>query len=154
MKQSCISFNKINVASYLEKCWQVVTSNSEINTIKTVFHHCSGHIMHHISYNIDKNFKQKITKVLDITCNWYEVKSRDLQQINQIFESLCYIIHSQVISPELKRLIKGELELNYYEAEPLDEESQITENCETYREHHHMVDIAIKAITNVPGRLN
>ena len=48
MHSACISFNKINVLSYLDKCWEVVNNVKPEFSFSTVLHLCSVHIMHRI----------------------------------------------------------------------------------------------------------
>ena len=46
---TCLTFNKFSVLQYLQNCCEFVSD--------TVPHLCSAHVMHMISYNIDKKFK-------------------------------------------------------------------------------------------------
>ena len=61
MHSTCLAFNKLSIAIYLCKCWEIVNDKTSTKlTIPTVLHHCSAHIMHQISYKLDK--KNKIDK--------------------------------------------------------------------------------------------
>ena len=51
---ACISFNKINIISYLDNCWELINNVKPEFSFSTVLHLCSAHIMYRISYNIDK----------------------------------------------------------------------------------------------------
>ena len=51
MHSTWLAFNKLSIAQYLCKCWEIVSDKtSTMSTIPTVLHLCSAHIMHQISY--------------------------------------------------------------------------------------------------------
>ena len=48
------SLYKINIMSYLDKCWEFVDNLKSKLDITTVIHLCSADIMHRVCYNLDK----------------------------------------------------------------------------------------------------
>ena len=54
---TCLAFNKYNILNYLESCWEFAINNKNFSAATTVLHICSAHIMHRISYNLEKKFK-------------------------------------------------------------------------------------------------
>ena len=61
MHSTCLAFNKLSIAVYLCKCWEIIHGKTSTKlTIPTVLHLCSAHFMHQISYKLDK--KNKIDK--------------------------------------------------------------------------------------------
>ena len=58
MHSTCLTFNKLSIALYLSKCWEIINNKTSTkSTIPTVLHLCSAHIMHRISYQLDTNYK-------------------------------------------------------------------------------------------------
>ena len=58
MHNKCLEFNKLSTASNVSKCWEIVSDKTSTKvTIPTVLHLCSAHIMHQISYKLDKKYK-------------------------------------------------------------------------------------------------
>ena len=53
---TCLAINKFSIFNYLQYCWEFMANNENIVVI-TVLHLCSAHIMHIISYNLNKKFK-------------------------------------------------------------------------------------------------
>ena len=51
MHSTCLAFNKLSIALYLCKCWEIVNDKTSTK------HLCSAHIMHQISYKLDKKYK-------------------------------------------------------------------------------------------------
>ena len=97
--------------------------------------------MHRISYNIDKKFKieNKIKKII-LHAIGTMVKSNNMEEIKLVFESLCYLLYSEVSSSyvreslvNLEGLIKGEIKIDTFHPETFDEDSITREICETYR---------------------
>ena len=68
------------------------------------------------------------------------VKSNNMEEIKLVFESLCHLLYSEVNSSYVgdglvnsERLIKGEIKIDSFHPETLDEESITREICETYK---------------------
>ena len=59
----------------------------------TVLHLCSAHIMHRISYNLGRKFKiEKQLKRIILHVFGRMVNSKQIDEINQIFGLLCYVL--------------------------------------------------------------
>ena len=48
---------KFTIVSYLQSCWEYIYDNGQIDVSTTVLHLCYAHIMHIISYNLERNLK-------------------------------------------------------------------------------------------------
>ena len=142
MHSSCLSFNKLSIALYLSKCWEIVNNDnfSKRLTIPTVLHLCSAHIMHRISYKIDKDYKiDKKLKRLVLHAFGTMVNSRNIDEIKRVFESLCILLTTESILPlvsksllDLEELVKGEIEITGLEIDLIDDDIE-NDARNTYR---------------------
>ena len=72
MDSTCSSFNKFSVMKYLQYCFKFIANNENLGAI-TVLHLCLAHIIHIISYNLNKKFKlEKVLKriILHVLVVW------------------------------------------------------------------------------------
>ena len=96
---ACLAFNRINIASYLDNCWEFVNLNSTKLNFPTVLHLCSAHIMHGLSYKLEKHYKIKNNlKQLILHALGTILKSSRIIEINLVFTSLCYLLSSEFMS--------------------------------------------------------
>ena len=157
---TCLAFNKISVLNYLEKCWSFVINNEDLS-MTTILHLCTAHIMHRISYNLNKKFKlNKKLKQIILLVFGRMVTSNKIKDVDKLFELLCYILCSKKITSiycrkltELEEFVKGEVvhidENNL--PEEFDDEIITKENGITYREkspfgrHFELINSKCKA---------
>ena len=141
MHSTCLAFNKLSIALYLTKCWEIIhNKTSTKSTITTVLHLCSAHIMHRISYQLDKNYKiDKKVKRLVLHAFGTMVKSSNIEEIILVFESLCTLLTTELMSPQvtkslidLEGLVKGDVEMNSPQSYFLDGYPENIES-DTYR---------------------
>ena len=161
MHSTCIAFNKISIMSYLDKCWEFVDNLKSKLDITTVLHLCSAHIMHRVSYNLDKRYKiDKRLKHVILHVLGTMVQSTKINEIDLLFESLCYLLGSEFMLPivsssmlDLEALVRGIIEINDKVPELIDEESVVKENSETYRQRSpfgkHFDKIYIKCLDQI-----
>ena len=125
----------------MDHCWEFVNLNSTKIIFPTVLHLCSAHIMHGLSYRLEKNFKiKKHWKQLILHAIGTILKSSRILEINLVFTSLCYLLSSEIMSSTVNRslldlevIVKGEMEINDFQQEQIDKESKFMENGLTYR---------------------
>ena len=92
---TCLAFNKFSIFNYLQYCWEFIANNENIGVI-TVLHLCSAHIMHRISYNLNKKFKlEKAIKRIILHVFGRMVNCRQMNESNQLFGLGCYILCSK-----------------------------------------------------------
>ena len=73
--------------------------------------------MHQISYKLDKKYKiDKEVKCLVLHAFGAMVKSSNMEEINLVFESLCILLNTELMLPQvaeslldLEELVKGDL---------------------------------------------
>ena len=68
-------------------------SDSKSLSVTTVLHLCSAHVMHKISYNIDKKFKvdAKLKRVV-LHVFGRMLACKNIQEVDLLFEVLCYCL--------------------------------------------------------------
>ena len=89
------SIQQISILNYLQYCWEFIANNENSRAI-TVLHLCSAHIMHRISYNFNKKFKlEKVLKRIILHAFSHMVNCRHMNEINQLFGLVCYILCSK-----------------------------------------------------------
>ena len=121
MHSTCLAFNEQSMTIYLSKCWEIVNckTSAKLN-LPTVLHLCSAHIVHSISYKLDKNYKfVKRPKRLVLHACGTMVKSTNIDEINIVFESLCIFMTTESMLPlvtksllDLESIVKGEVIIN------------------------------------------
>ena len=159
---SCSIFLKCDIESYLNKCWNMVDVNSDVNErdFKVILHLCSAHLMHSIGFHINKKFKlNKDVRKQFLHCIGFIVRAVEITSINKLFQSLCYVFMSHSLSAEakthihlLETYISNEnvdfLETSeYLEEEYMDDNNHIeNKDSKTFREKSpfgkHFVNIA------------
>ena len=92
---TCSAFNKFTILNYLQNCWRFVNNGEDLN-VTTVLHLCSAHVMHRISYNLDKKFKiDKQIKRIILHVFGRILNSNNIHEIDHLFELLCYVLCSK-----------------------------------------------------------
>ena len=94
----CNAFLKSDLDTYLDKCWNAVKHPEErVIDLKVILHLCSVHLIHGISFNLNKKFKIDLNvQKLILHSIGFIVKSTDLSKINNVFDSLCFVFCSKV----------------------------------------------------------
>ena len=141
MHSTCIAFNKFSILNYLQYCWEFIAKNENLDAI-TVLHLCSAHIMHSISYNLNKKFKlEKALKRIILHVFGRMVNCRQMNEINQIFGLVCYILCSKKQTSvyynkinQLEECIKAEINVSNDVPNEFEDETEIKSNAVTYRE--------------------
>ena len=107
----CNCFNTQTLDMYLNACWQRVINKEGIgnNDIKTVIHICSAHIMNRFSYKIERKLTKrpsKETKRLIMFIMACITSCTTLEEVDQLFTSLCISCLSQMKYPEIEPHIR------------------------------------------------
>ena len=139
---TCLAFNKFTILSYLQNCREFIYDNGKIDVSTTVLHLCSAHIMHRISYNLEKKFKiDKQIKRIVLHVFDRMVNCKHMDEINQLFGLLCYILCSKKQTSvyfdklnQLEKCVKGEINVSINVPEEFEDESDNHLNGVTYRE--------------------
>ena len=123
MHSTWLTFNRLSISLYLTQCWEIVNNKTTIKSdIPTVLHLCLPHIMHRISYRLDKI--NKLDKVKRIVLHSFGtmVKSNNIEEISLVFESLCILLNTELMLHEvikslvdLEKFVKGNFEIKYSE---------------------------------------
>ena len=120
MHSTCLPFNRLSISLYLTQCWEIVNNKTTIKSdIPTVLHLCSAHILHRISYRLDRiNKLDKKVKRIVLHSFGTMVKSNNIEEISLVFESLCIVLTNELMLPEvikslvdLEKLVKGNFEI-------------------------------------------
>ena len=112
------TINNTNIIHYLDNCWTYCTCNVQ-NTlnIRTIIHICSAHLLHNLSYKLERKFKlDKNFKKFILYTFGKIIKSYDFDEVGNIFKCFCKVLSSPVLTPEvrenislLEKYIKGEV---------------------------------------------
>ena len=138
---TCLAFNKFSIFNYLQYCWEFIANYENIGVI-TVLHLCSAHIMHRISYNLNKKFKlEKAIKRIILHVFGRMVNCRQMNEINQLFGLICYILCSKKQTSvychklnQLEECIKSEIIVSNDVPNEFEDETEVKSNAITYRE--------------------
>ena len=107
MHSTCLAFSKQSITIYLSKCWEIVNckTSAKLN-LPTVLHLCSAHIMHSISYKLDKNYKiaKRLKRLVLHACGTM-VKSTNIDEINIVFDSMCILMTTESMLPLQKIML-------------------------------------------------
>ena len=79
------------------------------NGIKTVIHICSAHIMHRFSYRIERKLTKRPSKETKRVIMFIMARITScttLEEVDQLFTSLCISCLSQMKYPEIEQHIK------------------------------------------------
>ena len=88
--------HSFSIINYLKYCWDFIANNEYLGDIITVLHLCSAHIMHRISYNLNKKFKlEKSLRRRILHVFGRMVNCRHMNEINKPFGLVCYILCSK-----------------------------------------------------------
>ena len=148
MHSTCLAFNKFSILNYLQYCWEFIANNEILGAI-TVLHLCSAHIMHRISYNLNKKFKlEKALKRIILHVFGRMVNCRQMNKINLLFGLVCYILcikkQTSVYYNKLNQLeecIKAEINVSNDVPNESEDETEVKSNAVTYRESPLVADI-------------
>ena len=136
MHNTCLAFNRPSISLYLTQCWEIVNNKTTIKSdIPTVLHLCSVHLMHRISYRLEKiNKLDKKVKRIVLHSFGTMVKSNNIEEISLVFESLCILLTTEVIQSlvDLEKLVKGNFEIKCSENFHIDDYPDNAEG-NTYR---------------------
>ena len=91
------------ISLYLAQCWEIVTNKTTTKLdIPTVLHLCSAHILHRISYKLDRiNKLDRRVKRLVLHSFGTMVKSNNIEEIRLVFESLCILLTTEFRLPQV-----------------------------------------------------
>ena len=106
----CNCFNGESQDMYLIACWERI-SPDEICThaIKTVLHICSAHIINRFSYKIERKLTKNLNKETERFIMFVMarlISCSTLDELNQLFTSLCMLCLSRVRYPEIEQYIE------------------------------------------------
>ena len=105
----CRSFNIQTFDMYLKDCWEKISQDEiGIHPINTEIHICSAHIMHRFSYKIERklcNKPKKETKLFIIFLMARLISCTTLDELDQLFTSLCMLCFSSVRNKEIENYI-------------------------------------------------
>ena len=112
------TINNTNIINYLDNCLTYCTCNVQ-NTlnIRTVIHICSAHLLHNLSYILERKFILDKNYLKFILYTFGKIiKSYDFDEVGNIFKCFCKLLSSQVLTPEvgdnislLDKYVKGEV---------------------------------------------
>ena len=109
LHSTCNAFNSQSLEIYLTNCWERLDhSDSEVNSINSIIHICSAHIMHRFSYKLEKKSSLKPTKRTKRIIMYIMARltsSTTLEDISQLFTALCMSCFSKLRYPETKLYI-------------------------------------------------
>ena len=100
----CNSFCKETLENYLNTWQYIQTHSSSTNSLKTIIHICTAHVMNRFNYKLGHNFqldKQRKQKIMFIMARM--VSCTVFDEMNQLFISLCMTSLSKNLYPEIQK---------------------------------------------------
>ena len=104
----CSAFLKCDLETYLNNCWTKIEFDPEGEFIdyNTIVHLCSAHLLHGITFHVNKKFKlNKNAKKLLLHSIGFIIRSSDMSKINNVFNSLCLVFLSKQLDDHVKENI-------------------------------------------------
>ena len=104
LHSACNAFNSQSLDIYLTKCWQEIHhSDSEANSVSSILHICSAHIMHRFSYKLEKKSSLKPSRGTKQNIMFIMARltsSTTLEYLSELYAALCITCFAKVRYPE------------------------------------------------------
>ena len=99
----CRIFNKEQLEDYLDACWDFIHNSAhKFERNRSVLHICSAHLMHRISYKLERNMRiSKVLKRFIMFVMARLVSSTKFENFEQLFIALCMLCLSRRKFPEI-----------------------------------------------------
>ena len=96
-------FNKEQLEEYLNASWNLIhVSKSDFDKDRSVFHICSAHLLHRISYKLERNIKPtKHMKRMILYVMARLISCTSFNDFEQLFTALCMLCLAKKTYPEI-----------------------------------------------------
>ena len=100
----CKIFNKEQLVDYLDACWYFVhNSQSNFDKKRSVLHICSAHLIHRISYKLERKMRtNKVVKRFIMFVMARLISSTEFEKFEQLFIALCMLCLARRKFPEIE----------------------------------------------------